>query len=46
MKLKGVDPVEEQDKVQGEGDKQSQEPQVVEVARQIILEMKIKIFRN
>lgn len=46
MKLKGVDPVEEQDKVQGEGDKQSQESQVVEVAREIILEIKKKMFRN
>lgn len=32
-----TDPVEQQDEVQGEGDKQSKEAEVVEVARQIIL---------
>ncbi len=37
LRYKVTDPVEEQDEIQGEGDEQSQEPKVVEVARKVVL---------
>lgn len=36
---KCTDLVEEQDEIQGKGDEQSQEPKVVEVAREVVLRL-------
>lgn len=37
VNYKCTDPVEEQDEIESEGDEQGQEPQVVEVARKVVL---------